>query len=126
MTPSQFTHDISSWLAAISSLFMPLTAFIGGIYGILAYIRSRNNELRINGHSQSIQNLQINSIPPDSSSAVNINASPPSDIVVNMPPHANQAQGAVVESGEPPVTSPVAGPVPGIISPNETIGGTPQ
>ena len=64
MTPDQFSHDAAAWLNALSSLFVPLTAFVGGIFGFYAFIKSHMNEKRLNGQSAKIDNLMLASTPP--------------------------------------------------------------
>ena len=63
MSPETFSHDVAGWLTALTSLVAPLLTFIGALFGILAYIKSHSNELRLNGQSTKIDNLQTSSLP---------------------------------------------------------------
>ena len=63
MSPDTFSHNVGAWLAALTALVAPLITFIGAIFGILAYLKSHTNELRLNGQSGKIDTLQTNSLP---------------------------------------------------------------
>ena len=63
MSPDTFSHNVTGWLVALTAMVVPITTFVGAIFGILAYLKSQTNELRLNGHSAKIDNLQTSSIP---------------------------------------------------------------
>ena len=108
MSPETFSHDVAGWLTALTSLVAPLLTFIGAIYGILAYLKSHTSELRLNGLSDQVNNLQTSSIP------ATMFLTPPPVVmpVVPVPPVAVPPPvppPPVVDV--PPVAPPVAPPV---------------
>lgn len=70
MTPETFSHNAAAWLTALSSLLVPLTSFVGGIFGIVAFAKSRLNEIRINGQSHTLNSVLLNTPPPGVPDAV--------------------------------------------------------
>ena len=114
MSPETFSHDVAGWLAALTALVAPLLTFIGAVYGILAYLKSHNNELRLNGQSDKIDNLQTSSIPatmfltPTPPAVVPVAVAAPVPPVV--PPPVVDVPPPVVDV-PPPVVPPVVPPI---------------
>ena len=104
MSPETFSHDVAGWLVALTSLVAPLLTFIGAIYGILAYLKSHNNELRLNGQSDKIDNLQTSSIP----ATMFLTPTPPA----TMPPVVVPPPVVDVPPVVPPVVPPIVADTP--------------
>ena len=112
MTPDTFSHNVGAWLAALTDLVAPLLTFIGAIFGILAYIKSHTNELRLNGQSNKIDNLQTSSIPATMFLSAH---APPVAVVVPAP---------AAEVPPAPVVNPTNDGLPNTGSEQPTVGVT--
>ena len=69
ITPEEFSALAKGWLAVGSELIVPLTAFVGGVFGLFAYVQSRANELRLNRHGQTLNQIQQALPPPPAAPA---------------------------------------------------------
>jgi hypothetical protein len=58
-----------AWLEVIGKLAIPAATCVGAWLGFLAYVGTRINEKRINGHSDTLQTLLLNTPSPAVSGA---------------------------------------------------------
>ena len=117
MSPETFSHDVAGWLAALTALVAPLLTFIGAVYGILAYLKSHNNELRLNGQSDKIDNLQTSSIPATMFLTPTPPATMPPVVVTVVPPPPVVDVPPVVPPVVPPIVADTPPPAPLRIDP---------
>ena len=96
MSPDQFSHNAAAWIQAVNSLFAPLTILAGSVLGFFAFIKSRQNEKRINGHSGTLETLLLNTPPPGTplvaaptAPMVNINPAPTPVTAGTMPAYSS-------------------------------------
>ena len=66
MTPDQFSHTTLAWIAAIASIVGPFSGLVALILAAVANNRSKINELRLNGHSNTLEKVLLNTPPPGS------------------------------------------------------------
>lgn len=76
MTPAVFEANTSAWLIAFSHLVVPITMFIGSVCGIVAYLKGKVTELRVNAHSQTIQDILRDTPAPAQSGGTTVNTGP--------------------------------------------------
>lgn len=58
MTPQEFSTFAKGWLAVGTELIVPVTAFVGGVFGLFAYIQSRVNSARLDRHGVMLNQVQ--------------------------------------------------------------------
>ena len=108
MCPDTFSHNVTGWLVALTAMVVPITTFVGAIFGILAYLKSQTNELRLNRHSAKIDNLQTSSIP----ATMFLTPTPPATMPpVVVPPPVVVVVPPIVPPIVPPVVPPVVPPI---------------
>ena len=63
LTPQQWDVLIKTWLTIGTDLIVPLTSFIGGVLGFLAFLKARVNEARLDRHGATLNTIQ-RELPP--------------------------------------------------------------
>lgn len=73
ITSDEFFTQAKGWLMVATELLIPLTAFIGGLFGVYAALVANLNKQRLDSHSAKISNLQIASVPQTPTTVTQIN-----------------------------------------------------
>ena len=71
ISPEAFSALAKGWLAVGTELIVPVTAFVGGVFGLFAYIQSRVNAARLDRHGATLNQVQQALPPPTSTPPTN-------------------------------------------------------